>query len=661
MPKLRTQKKPPPRVTPGGPPAAVRSSPVEALRRQVAALLGGDTIPRPGRADVADRRRLALALLAEPGTAAQALKLLAGVEDAEAMVRLEALARLRQGEPAAALSTLAAIRRPSPLASLALGLARLAAGQGEAAASFEAVRRSRGALPGAARHAAAIAGVVAHTRAGQLDAALKLLRAQDEPDEPALRAALAAAARALAQELVLEERLADALLALEQALATVPGHEPTCRAAAHVREVLATRAVRRGDFATAARQWEAALAILPAEPRIAQNLALAEERQERWPAASAHWERLAHLWKKEVRTAPREGELPTLLRQRLGVVYRHLAGTYEAADDLAAAAQALERALTLDPSEVQLRLRAAELYLETEQYGSAIEHLRRVLAVRPGDVRVLADLGEAYDLKGDDQQAQQYLEQALALEPGNAAVTATLASVYHGRGHRLGTAGQTARMAAAFERAAELHPTSAEHHQCLGDAYLQLGRLEAARSAFARALARTPGDPKVKVAIGGSYLARGYPKEAERLFREALGRRRDPLTRIAVGVACLRAGHPERAQQYFQPILKERQPLVHAAVGKLLINLKQETAALPFLEQAVAQDPLDLRARLDLAWAYTFGSRDYQRALRELDTAEPAARAAQATSILDEIRDARLTLQALLDPSLPTRAVAARF
>src|SRR5205814_1000031 len=155
---------------------------------------------------------LALAILADPAAGPAARELLdrAPAGD-EAVARLRALAHLRASDPAAAVAVLTERRSPSPLATLALGLAHLAAGETAAAtAALAKVRRSRQPLAALAREAAVPAILVAHVRAGALDAAVAMLRREDVPAAPAPRRAYAAGCRRLAAELLLDERVEDA-------------------------------------------------------------------------------------------------------------------------------------------------------------------------------------------------------------------------------------------------------------------------------------------------------------------------------------------------------------------------------------------------------------------------------------------------------------------
>lgn len=595
------------------------------------------------------RRQRALALLASPTEPAEFDELLAGAPAREeAAVRLRALAALRRDDPTAAAHALASVRNPSPLGLLAFGLAKLQAGDREGVVeALEKARRSRKPLSGETRQALGIVTVAAQTGRGDLSGALKTLRALDVPREATLRQALAAVARELGLELLLDERMQQATDAWRRALAAEPEHRALRGALTHLHEVLGTQASRRGDYLGAAEQWEAALAYAADETRIVRNLALAEERLERWGKASQRWEQLTEIWKRELRGKRGDHPAATELRHRLLVAYQHLATTYEAADDFQAAARTLERALSFDQTLVDLRLRAGELYLEAGQDGKAIEHLRRVLAARPGDTRVLVNLGSAYDARGDDRQAQDYLEQALALEPDNKAVKATLASVYHGRGHRLADSGQAQRAVTEYERAIELDPGFSEHFECLGAVYLQLSRADSAKVSFERALALGGDRPQTRVLIGGIYVRYGFETEAEKHFRQALRAGRDPMVSVTIGIVYLRSGRVEKALQYFGQTLKGREPLFPALVGKLLIEYKREAEAIPYLERALRLDVWNLRARLDLAWAYTFGRADFARARGELDQAEQMATIRGDQQILAEIREARVTVDEL--------------
>ena len=193
-----------------------------------------------------------------------------------------------------------------------------------------------------------------------------------------------------------------------------------------------------------------------------------------------------------------------------------------------------------------------------------------------------------------------------------------------------------------------------EHYECLGATLLALGRLDAAQAAFASSLALAPQDAMVRVRLGSIYLEHGQATAADKLFRQALRLQRGLPTRLAIGLAYLGVGDLASAQPHFRPILKGREPLLLALVGRIFIGAGHEMEALPYLERAVALDPFDVRARLDLAWVYTFNSGDFPRAATQLAEAEWAVQVTNDAKARKELDAAREMLEMLMAAGGPT-------
>ena len=620
----------------------------DQLRRAIGAY---EAALRLAPGDERVRFQLALALLADPSSSDRGQALLAepavkGSAHGEAIARLRALASLQHDTPREALTILSTLKSPSPLAILALGLTQLASGQSEAArANLAKVLRRRQPTSAGAKPAAALGLAAAHRRDRLLDEALKALapaRGALAPTDPRLRRQLTSLLRRLGGDLVLDDRVDDAIDVWEEVARLQSGHATTQRLLSHLHDVAGTRAARAGHFGVAAQHWQATLAGHPGDQRVLRNLALAEERLERWADASGHWEELIRLWRKPAKASLPPGEIDDA-RARLSIAYRHVAKAHEAAGNLHEAAHAIERALVADPSNVELRLHAAELYLENEEYGGAIEQLRRVREARPNDIRVLLDLGSAYDLKGDDRQAQSYLEQALALEPGNRPVRSTLASVHHDRAHRLIDQKQGERAVAEFERAVELVPTDPTHHECLGALLLQLGRIDAAEPILRQALALAPGDAQSRIRLAEIYRTYGQVNRAEQLLKEAVRLDPSPSTRATIGVLFARRGDLDRALVYFKYVLKTGGPALLSMIGNNLITDGRSSDAIPYLQRAVKLEPWDAEHHLNLAYAYAVGLHDHRRAADEITQAERLVEASGPGNLRKLVAAARQT------------------
>ncbi len=314
----------------------------------------------------------------------------------------------------------------------------------------------------------------------------------------------------------------------------------------------------------------------------------------------------------------------------------------------------MERALNFDPGNVELRRRAADWYLDYEEYGSAVAHLRRVAAARPHDTDALLELGSALDLQGKDDESQDCLELALDLEPQNEAVRETLASVIHKRALKLAARGANAEALAGFTRTIELAPQQDRHHIGLGAHYLTLGRIGDAEAAFARAVALDPREPLLRVLIGMAYLDHGRAKEGDRSLREALRLGRTPYLHALIGQAYARHGQPARAEACFARVLKSRDPRALYSVGNAFLNQGRFEDAVPYLERAVGLDPLDGDSHLALAFALARGPADYDRAAFELVAAQFAAGAFGDRELLADIALARTVFAEMAETATAT-------
>ncbi len=121
----------------------------------------------------------------------------------------------------------------------------------------------------------------------------------------------------------------------------------------------------------------------------------------------------------------------------------------------------------------------------------------------------------------------------------------------------------------------------------------------------------------------------------------------------------MRLGRREQAFEHFEQVRKTRDAGANAAIGRIFIDAEREAEAIPYLERAVALDPLDTAVLLDLAYAVAFGRRDYDRAAGEIAAAERAATLSGDDEAMPEIETARRLLDTmkLAGPARDVRAL----
>ena len=113
-----------------------------------------------------------------------------------------------------------------------------------------------------------------------------------------------------------------------------------------------------------------------------------------------------------------------------------LGNSYEAAGDLAAAIQAYERALALQPDFVEAGINLGALYVAEGRLEGAAAVLERALAGDPERVEALNNLGLIYREWGRLEEARDLYVKALQLQPSLAQAHFSLGLVYRGLGER---------------------------------------------------------------------------------------------------------------------------------------------------------------------------------------------------------------------------------
>ena len=111
-----------------------------------------------------------------------------------------------------------------------------------------------------------------------------------------------------------------------------------------------------------------------------------------------------------------EGATAELLRDYGYLLYCH--GSYA----LRAAADALQRAIELDPDDEKAHYQLIAARAALRETGAAVDLCERRLAAAPGDVRWHRALASAYLAAGEHEQAARVIDAGLELDPGDKAL-----------------------------------------------------------------------------------------------------------------------------------------------------------------------------------------------------------------------------------------------
>ncbi len=281
--------------------------------------------------------------------------------------------------------------------------------------------------------------------------------------------------------------------------------------------------------------------------------------------------------------------------------------------------------------------------------AQALASIDRAIALAPDDAE--AHFERAGLLLGDRQPdaAQAALARSIGLDPNLFGAYVLQAQLALGRGD-LGEAARLRRLAA---RIAPDHPQLVAIEGTLA---LREGDPARAQTILATALQRYPDDAQIGYALGFVYMAQGHLAFAEQAFRNVLQRHPDAASlRALIADLVRQQGRPGEAVQEIAPLLADparATPGLRRIAGELELAAGQPARALPWLRDALAQQPDDRRTLAALM--------ETLRRLGDRDQARSTLDAALATR--PEVADlwqARLAVEPI--GSEPALAVVSRW
>ena len=250
------------------------------------------------------------------------------------------------------------------------------------------------------------------------------------------------------------------------------------------------------------------------------------------------------------------------------------------------AAEALDRALKIQPDRASAMLVKARLALQAGRRDEAQSLVERAVQADPSLAEgwiFRAQLAqEAGDLKG----AAKYFQEALRVEPENPLALAGLAQSQL-------LLGKTEKAAKTVAKLRERWPDGYLVNFLRGWVALAQNHLDEAEESLTRALNQAPDHAPSLFMLGLVHLQRGHFNQAiERLgayVRKVPG---DNNARRLLGAAFLKADKPDKAIEVLQAGIREggADPRLLALLGNAYLRIGENTKGMHYLEQAAEQE-----------------------------------------------------------------------
>ncbi len=217
--------------------------------------------------------------------------------------------------------------------------------------------------------------------------------------------------------------------------------------------------------------------------------------------------------------------------------------------DLKEAIVAYERALEVDPTQVEASIALARLLVIEGRTLEAVQRAEQAVEQAPDSAEAWAVLGMAYDWRGQIQRAVEACQRAVELGPEYADAHACLAEAYvdaqrwalaretaetalaldsdsvdvqRNHGYVMEVLGDYREALRSYKRALEIHPRLAYIHIAVGNNYLALGQFDAAVESFQRAAEIDPQSPRAFHRLGRTHYERGELSKAQTYLDQAI-------------------------------------------------------------------------------------------------------------------------------------------
>jgi tetratricopeptide (TPR) repeat protein len=240
--------------------------------------------------------------------------------------------------------------------------------------------------------------------------------------------------------------------------------------------------------------------------------------------------------------------IPTPTPTRIAASYVSEAEDLYWEGDLVGAIAAYERAIEMDPSQVEPYITLARLLALKGRIIESIQRAEQAVGMAPSNARAWAVLGMTYDWHGEVDRAVEACLHAIELQSDCADGYAYLAEAYVDDGQwakameSIGTAldlddrsvdvqrnygyvmevqGNYWEAIQGYKRALEIHPNLAHIHIAVGKNYWQLGSYDAAMDSFQKAAEVDPDSAEAHHTLGRAYYEAGDQEKAQEHLQRA--------------------------------------------------------------------------------------------------------------------------------------------
>ena len=318
-------------------------------------------------------------------------------------------------------------------------------------------------------------------------------------------------------------------------------------------------------------------------------------------------------------------------------IYRNLALSHRASKDYEKAEQYAEKALALNPRDVNSLILLGNIYYEMNKYKEAIRVYGQALDLSPDNPSVLYNMGSALVKTGDEFSAIEYFKKAGTAD--------RIGEVAYKAYSRLGVL-YTERMdylnaEKYLEQALAIRPQDAVNNYNMGIAYFKQNKTDKALEMFENAEKYGARDMQMMENVGEAYFSLNqFDRSLAAYNRILLTSQRNVRILSRIGDIYYRKGELDRAYDSFRRITEiepatENARIAYLNMGNIMDDAQRYEDAIRAYQKALSISPKDAAAHHNLGIAYKHAGKpelalqSWKEASR-LDTSTPGPAIAMA-------------------------------
>lgn len=367
----------------------------------------------------------------------------------------------------------------------------------------------------------------------------------------------------------------------------------------------------KNDVASARASFQKAVAIQPSYFPAITNLAGMDLKEKNPDAAKKRFEALLEIDKKNIQA------MNALAMLALSQKHKDEATIW------------LERASSENPDSLPAAMRLTTYYLQIGEKQKALTLARKLQVSNPTNPEMLNLLGQTQFANDDKKAALESYSRLASLLPNSAAVQLKIASIQMALQN-------TSAASDAVKKALSLQPGNLDAEVAQVSMYMHNGN-EAQAIDIAKQIQKQSGQSAIGYEIEGDILlAQKKPDLAAKIYEQGFATNKQNVKLLMKLHASLaQAGKSKEADSRMNQWFKEHPADIaaHSYLGQSDLVQKQYKAAIEQYQFILRQEPQNVGALNNLAWAY-----QQEKDPHALETAEKAYQlAADSPAVLDTL------------------------